>query len=112
LCQPVGVGPVCVEGEYRALAERELRQAVAGVDDVEIEVSALVGDPVEVIVEMSSRLDLLVCGSRGYGPVRAVLLGSVSRQLVTESRCPVVVLPRGIIGAFERLLAGTAAAAR
>jgi nucleotide-binding universal stress UspA family protein len=101
-----------IEGEYRALAERELRQAVASVDDVEIDVSAFVGDPVEVIVEISPRLDLLVCGSRGYGPLRAVLLGSVSRQLVTESRCPVVVLPRGVTGALERLFAGTAAAAR
>ena len=100
-----------IEGEYRALAERELRQAVAGVDDVETDVSAFVGDPTEVIVEISPRLDLLVCGSRGYGPLRAVLLGSVSRRLVTESRCPVVVLPRGVTGALERLFAGAAAAA-
>src|SRR4051794_6060483 len=52
-----------IEGEYRALAERELRQAVAGIDDVGIEVSAFVGDPAEVIVELSPRLNLLVCGS-------------------------------------------------
>jgi nucleotide-binding universal stress UspA family protein len=36
-----------------------------------------------------------VMGSRGYGPVRAVLLGSVSGQLIATARVPIVVLPRG-----------------
>lgn len=39
-------------------------------------------------------LDLLVLGSRGYGPPGAVLLGSVSRRVVAHARCPVLVVPR------------------
>lgn len=39
--------------------------------------------------------DLLVIGSRGYGPVRSVLLGGVSSRVVRHSRVPVVVVPRG-----------------
>ena len=50
----------------------------------------------------SGDLDLLVCGSRGYGPVRRVLLGSVSRRLSHEARCPLIVLPRGVPVAFDR----------
>jgi nucleotide-binding universal stress UspA family protein len=38
--------------------------------------------------------DLLVAGSRGYGPVARVLLGSVSTQLAHKARCPVLVVPR------------------
>jgi nucleotide-binding universal stress UspA family protein len=38
--------------------------------------------------------DLLVAGSRGYGPVMRVLLGSVSTQLVHTAPCPVLVVPR------------------
>jgi nucleotide-binding universal stress UspA family protein len=38
--------------------------------------------------------DLLVCGSRGYGPVRQVLLGSVSARLVRDAAYPVIVVPR------------------
>jgi nucleotide-binding universal stress UspA family protein len=38
--------------------------------------------------------DLVVSGSRGYGPVRRVLLGSVSTQLMHEASCPVLVVPR------------------
>ena len=53
------------------------------------------GDAAAQLARCSSELDLLVLGSRGYGPLRTVLLGSVSRTLVRTSRCPVVVLPRG-----------------
>lgn len=39
-------------------------------------------------------IDLLVAGSRAYGPVMRVLLGSVSTQLVRMAPCPVLVVPR------------------
>jgi Universal stress protein family len=35
-------------------------------------------------------------GSRGYGPVRRVLLGSTSNALMRSARCPVIVYPRGM----------------
>ncbi|MGT2425612.1 universal stress protein [Amnibacterium kyonggiense] len=38
--------------------------------------------------------DLLVCGSRGYGPARRVLLGGVSARLLRHARVPVMVVPR------------------
>jgi nucleotide-binding universal stress UspA family protein len=96
-----------IEGEYRALAERTLRRAVAGLGDaVPIEVDAFAGDPGEMLVELSEHFDVLVCGSRGYGPVRAVLLGSVSRRLAAEAHCPVLVLPRGVSAPLEALLMG------
>jgi nucleotide-binding universal stress UspA family protein len=37
---------------------------------------------------------LLVLGSRGYGPVARVLLGSVSRRVVADAPCPVLVVAR------------------
>jgi nucleotide-binding universal stress UspA family protein len=39
-------------------------------------------------------VDLIVVGSRGYGPVMRVLLGSVSSQLLHKAACPVLVVPR------------------
>lgn len=54
------------------------------------------GDVVDVLTaESELGLDLLVMGSRGYGPVLSVLLGSVSEQTMRRARCPVVIAPRG-----------------
>lgn len=57
---------------------------------------ALAGIPAAVISEACEDVgaDLLVAGSRGYGPVLRVLLGSVSTQLMHRAPCPVLVVPR------------------
>lgn len=55
----------------------------------------LEGDVVDQLVDVSpGQVDVLVCGSRGYGPVRRVLLGGVSRRLVQRAKVPVTVVPR------------------
>ncbi len=50
-----------------------------------------VGDPREVLLELSSTADMLVVGSRGRGSIRSLLLGSTSVALVRHASCPVVV---------------------
>jgi nucleotide-binding universal stress UspA family protein len=93
-----------VEGEHRVLAETAARDAVAQLDgEVEVEVDAFAEDPAPTLIAASERLDLLVCGSRGYGPIRAVLLGGVSRRVAAEAHCPVIVLPRGVPASLEAL---------
>jgi nucleotide-binding universal stress UspA family protein len=52
------------------------------------------GDPVEVLAAASAEVDLLVCGSRGHGPLGEVVLGSVSHALLEAVRCPLLVIPR------------------
>jgi nucleotide-binding universal stress UspA family protein len=42
----------------------------------------------------SRDLDLLIVGSRSYGPLGAVLLGAVTRRLVYAAECPLMVVPR------------------
>ena len=54
------------------------------------------GDPATILAGTSAGLDLLVCGSRGYGPLRSVILGSVSRELARSAACPLLVVPRAI----------------
>jgi nucleotide-binding universal stress UspA family protein len=53
-----------------------------------------VGDAAKVFSARSGDLDLFVCGSRGYGLVRQVLLGGVSAHLTRQARCPLLVVPR------------------
>ncbi len=52
------------------------------------------GDPAEVLCEQSRELDLLVLGSRGYGPLRRVLLGGVASNVIRGASCPVLITPR------------------
>jgi nucleotide-binding universal stress UspA family protein len=107
-----GKGLTAVAGEHRAQAERALRQVVAGLDgDVAVEVDVFVGEPAEILIDLSDRLEMLVCGSRGYGPIRAVMLGSVSRRVVAEARCPVIVVPRGVTSSLADVVAEAPAAA-
>jgi nucleotide-binding universal stress UspA family protein len=101
-----------VEGELRVRAESALRRATQALNgEVPVETDAFVEDPADVLVRVSENLDLLVCGSRGYGPLRAVLLGGVSRRLTAEAQCPVIVLPRGVTSSLEALIAASPGAA-
>ena len=65
-------------------------------DGIEVEASLITGDPVEALVNVAEAPGtLLMVGSRGYGPLRRVLLGSVSTDLVRSAPCPLIVTPRG-----------------
>ncbi|HEU4658267.1 MAG TPA: universal stress protein [Capillimicrobium sp.] len=75
-------------------------QLAAVADGAETEVRA--GDVVEELVDLSRSVDLLVLGSRAYGPVRRVLLGSTSHRLVREAHAPVLVVPRSAIADATR----------
>jgi len=77
----------------RETYEQSLARAAASVPDVSIDWRIEVGDVVETLAELAD-VDVLFCGSRGYGPARRVLLGGVSTKLVRRARCPVVVVPR------------------
>lgn len=60
-------------------------------------------DPSRLLGRRSHHLDLLLLGSRAYGPLRHALLGSVSAAAVRNSRCPVLVVPRGAAEQAEDL---------
>ena len=95
---PVGKGFETVLGEHRTHAEGELRRVVEALDGVDAQADGLIGDPAEVLIDVSEELGVLVCGSRGYGPPLTVLLGSVSRRVTQGAHCPVIVVPRGVQG--------------
>lgn len=52
------------------------------------------GSPARELADEAEHLDLLVTGSRGYGPIRRLMLGSTSAKLVHHAPCPVLVLTR------------------
>jgi nucleotide-binding universal stress UspA family protein len=92
-----GPGVVTMPEAIERHVQESLDQAVADLPpDVAVQSLRLAGSPAEQIAERSAELDLLVVGSRGYGPLRSVLVGGVSGKLVRTAQCPVIVVPRGI----------------
>lgn len=80
--------------------EESARRALelgTGAASVTTEGALLAGNPAQALAGASEDLDLLVCGSRGYGPLRTVLLGGTSHALVRRAACPVVVVPPGAV---------------
>lgn len=82
------------------VVERELRERVDHLvgelpEEARCEARVIRG-PVQrtLLAEIAEGVDLLVMGSRGYGPLGSVLLGSVSSDLVEQAPCPVLVVPR------------------
>jgi nucleotide-binding universal stress UspA family protein len=66
-------------------------QELSGVD-----AHAVYGIPGEELAAFGDAVDILVVGSRGYGPVRRLVVGSTSNYLERHARCSLLVLPRTV----------------
>jgi nucleotide-binding universal stress UspA family protein len=60
-----------------------------------VDAHAVYGLTGEELARFGDEVDLLVAGSRGYGPVRRLVVGSTSDYLQRHARCSLLVLPRG-----------------
>jgi nucleotide-binding universal stress UspA family protein len=94
-----------IEQEARDRLAEAQRSVPAGID---VEATVVTGDPVKALTQAGEEPGtLMVVGSRGYGPFRRVLLGSVATLLVRAAPCPLIVTPRG---AHEKTPSESAAA--
>jgi len=60
--------------------------------DVVFEKKLLEGESAYALLELASQADLFVVGARGKGGFSALLLGSVSDQLIHHAKIPVLVV--------------------
>jgi nucleotide-binding universal stress UspA family protein len=82
--------------EQRVTAARALvDERLALCDGADAEGAVVVGSPAGELILASEDLDLLVLGSRRWGPVKRLALGSTSERVVRHAACPVLVPPRG-----------------
>ena len=97
--------------DYKAKQREGLDRAVAALpDDVSAKGVFAAGSPSTELAAQSESVDLMVVGSRGYGPLAAVLLGGVTHSLVSKAACPLIVLPRGDHAGIDELYAAPAEA--
>ncbi len=89
--------------ELEAAARAVLKQAVANLAPAPAPgaVVELVsdGEPVDALLDEASSDDMLVVGARGLGPVRRLLLGSVSSHCTRHASCPTVIVRERVDGA-------------
>ena len=66
-------------------------------DGVDHRIAVVSGDARNALLDAAhdNSADLLVVGSRGHGPVKKMLLGSVAAALIQHSEMPVTVVPQG-----------------
>ncbi len=86
-------------GPYLPMARRTVQDRLDQIasevrSGVTVETTLAEGDPAGCLAGAAAEADLLVVGSRGYGPVRRTLLGSVSRAVIHKASAPVLVMPK------------------
>jgi len=97
----------------RETAQHQLDQALELIEpDIQAGSDIVIARAADALIELSSHVDLLVCGSRGYGPLRSVLIGGATHQLLRHAHCPVVIVPRGTEAALDDLAERTEATTR
>jgi nucleotide-binding universal stress UspA family protein len=84
--------------EDAVLAEVERRrvdtEAAAEANGASGKVEIKRGRPANALLDLSQEVDLLVIGSRRWGPMSRLLLGSTGEALMHDAACPVMVVPR------------------
>ncbi len=84
-----------LEAAIRGYLQHDLDSAAAAFPaDAKPETELLDGDPGELLRDAASEASLLMLGSRGFGPLGRVVLGSTDARLLKAAPCPVLVWPR------------------
>ena len=110
----MGIDPALVHEQLRAesrdLLDTATQRVITAHPDLVVHVSMRLADPRQALLDLAAEAHLVVVGSRGLGPMRSFLLGSVSLALSKHSSCPVVVVrrreaapvPGGVLVALEQ----------
>jgi len=82
--------------ESRSQAARvAVAAALKKCSGVPVSADVQLGDPATALTALGTECDLLVLGSRRWGPLRRLALGSTSERVIRHAACPVLVPPRG-----------------
>ena len=82
--------------QSRQAIEKAVAQAAGEIgaqQPASVTISVFSGFPARSLIDASRDADLVVIGSRGAGGFEALVLGSISSQVVHHAACPVVVVP-------------------
>ncbi|MGI9545442.1 MAG: universal stress protein [Cyclobacteriaceae bacterium] len=95
---------ISVEDILRDNSIRMLQKELMFIDNqtadqpVEIETLSRRGEPIEVIkkVIIERAVDTVVMGTKGASGLKEKLIGSNTAQIISKTRCPVIIVPDGV----------------
>jgi nucleotide-binding universal stress UspA family protein len=75
--------------QYADFLVEQARQSAMEHGATEVESRAVAGNPAEEVVAYARdrKADLIICGSRGFGRVKSLLLGSTSHKITQLAEC-------------------------
>jgi nucleotide-binding universal stress UspA family protein len=95
---PVNLGWTALPADFSPKQEKR-RAAMAALEEAfgrdrprDLRVITHEGTAADVLIERSATALMIIVGSRGRGPLRGLLLGSVSARVAEQARCPVLVV--------------------
>ncbi|WP_176481977.1 universal stress protein [Paucisalibacillus globulus] len=100
----VGVVPTPGEGVYREtentqqldhITERIVADARSKLSTIiKADYEVLVGKPADKLIEFANKedIDLIIMGNRGISGLKKIVTGSVSKKVLDEANCPVLVV--------------------
>ncbi|MER7010262.1 universal stress protein [Saccharopolyspora sp. NPDC000359] len=93
-----GLAPHHVREQHWQELNRLVRECVGAASSPEVHAELVEGDAAEVLADRSAHAALLVLGDNGRGRVAEAVLGSTVLRCIHRARCPVVVVPAGVVG--------------
>ena len=77
------------------IGQQVIKDTIKGVDTKGVKMISKVSKgyaAAEILKEMENGIDLIVMGSRGHGPLKGALTGSVTLNVLAQATCPVMVV--------------------
>lgn len=81
-----------LQGEAMEKIEEARGIAYEVASEIKIGHTIAEGSPIDMLLEMSKDVTMIVMGSRGLGGLSGMVMGSVSAAVVSHASCPVVVV--------------------
>jgi nucleotide-binding universal stress UspA family protein len=81
-----------IESEMAGIGQQAT--AAARPTGAKVDVTVGRGRPSDALLKLSETVDLLLIGSRRWGPTKRLLLGSTGEALMHGASCPVLAIPR------------------
>jgi nucleotide-binding universal stress UspA family protein len=104
----MGTGIATLRHDVERVVQQRIDAALSEVpEDVTAHGVKVTGEAEELLTTRSGRLDLLVMGSRGYGPLHAVIADGLGGRVLRSAHCPVIIVPCGIDAPLDALFADT-----